>query len=127
MYFFAQARTSGDALLRKLAGVLAIVGSVVVYALLWRIMMLLLPESLAVMVALVIYTVIGIGAYVSGLREQQRALQLYGGCLIGFVTLRLLFIDVWELEMAGRITTFALIGMLLMATAFLGRPKADKN
>lgn len=127
MYFFAQARASSDALLRKLAGVLAIVGSVVVYALLWRILMLLFPESLAVMLALVTYTIIGIGAYVSGLRGRERALQLYGGCLIGFVTLRLLFIDVWEMEMAGRIITFALIGMLLMATAFLGRPKSDKH
>lgn len=127
MYFFAQARTTADGALRKLAGVLAIVGSVVIYALLWRILHLLLPESMAIMVALLIYTVIGIGAYFSGLRQAERALQLYGGCLIGFVTLRLLFIDVWEMEMAGRIITFALIGVLLMGTAFIGRQKSGAS
>jgi len=96
----------------------------VVYALLWRISHLLLPESLAVMSVLVAYTVIGIGSYISGLRQPERALQVYGGCLIGFVTLRLLFIDVWDMEMSGRIVTFALIGVLLMATAFIGRKQS---
>jgi hypothetical protein len=124
MYFFAQARLTSDVVLRKLAGILAIVGSVVVYALLWRISHLLLPESLAVMSVLVAYTVIGIGSYISGLRQPERALQVYGGCLIGFVTLRLLFIDVWDMEMSGRIVTFALIGVLLMATAFIGRKQS---
>ena len=124
VYFFAQARLTGDVMLRKLAGALAIIGSVVIYALLWRILHLWLSESLAVMTALVTYTIIGIGAYVSGLRQNERSLQLYGGCLIGFVTLRLLFIDVWEMEMSGRIVTFALIGVLLMATAFIGRKQS---
>jgi uncharacterized membrane protein len=71
----------------------------------------------------VIYTIIGIISYLYGLAIGKRVLQLYGGTLIGFVVGRLLLVDVWRMELAGRIVTFFLIGALLVSTAFLGKKK----
>ncbi|MBI4021961.1 MAG: hypothetical protein HY372_01255, partial [Candidatus Andersenbacteria bacterium] len=53
-------------------------------------------------------------------------LRLYGAVLLGFVVLRLLFIDVWKLALTGRIITFFLVGALLVSTAFLGRRHAAR-
>ncbi len=42
---------------------------------------------------------------------------------LGFVVLRLLTVDVWKMELTGRIITFLLVGALLMSTAFLVRKR----
>lgn len=77
-------------------------------------------DDTAVMIALAIYTIAGIGAYFSGRR-------VYGGLLLGFVIARLLLVDVWRMELTGRIITFFLVGALLMSTAFLSRKKIHEN
>ncbi len=104
---------------------LLIFGSVYGYALLWLSLHAgLESESVAVMAALIVYTVIGLITYFSGLRRQNRTLQFYGGALIGFVVGRLLLVDVWRMELTGRIITFFSVGALLVSTAFIGRKKA---
>ena len=75
------------------------------------------------MVALSIYTVIGIAAYLEGFKFESRALRIYGGALLLCVVGRLLVVDVWQMELTGRIITFFLIGTLLMSTAFLSHYK----
>jgi hypothetical protein len=70
------------------------------------------------MISLVIYTIIGLIVYSSG-----QTTKLYGGILLGFVVIHLLLIDVWYLELTGRIITFFVVGTLLMLTAFIGRNK----
>ncbi|MBY0309618.1 DUF2339 domain-containing protein [Patescibacteria group bacterium] len=122
-FFLARARETGEVVLERLGGVLAIIGSLYVYVLLWRVLHVVLPSSLAVMTALVMYTVVGITAYLSGLSTNKKLIKLYGGALVCFVVLRLLLVDVWHMEMAGRIITFAIVGVLLMSTAFLGKRK----
>jgi hypothetical protein len=111
--------------IRRVGIVLGVFCTLFIYILWWRICMVLLPETLAVLVALSTYTIIGIGTYVTGQRQAIRALQWYGGLLIGFVVARLLFVDVWQLSMVGRIVTFALIGLLLMATAFISQRRTS--
>lgn len=120
-FFLARARETGEAALHQLGGILAIIGSFYVYVILWRVLHAALPPSLAVMCALVMYTIVGITAYLTGQSSQEKMIKLYGAALVGFVVLRLLMIDVWDMEMAGRIITFAVVGVLLMSTAFLGR------
>ena len=75
------------------------------------------------MISLAIYTVIGIICYLCGLARGMNILRLYGGTLIGFVVIRLLLVDVWIMDIAGRTATFFLIGALLISTAFLGHKK----
>jgi uncharacterized membrane protein len=73
------------------------------------------------MIALVVYTLIGIITYFNGRARGSKGLVTYGGILLGLVVARLLFVDVWNMELTGRIITFFLIGALLIGTAFLGK------
>ena len=104
---------------------LFVFGSIYAYVLLWLSLHAALPQSpdLAVMISLLVYTVIGIYAYLSGVAKDDKAIRAYGGVLLAFVVGRLLIIDVWQMELTGKIITFFIIGALLMSTAFLGRKK----
>ncbi len=77
----------------------------------------------ATMVSLVVYTTIGMFAYIKGKMADSKALLVSGGVLLGFVVARLLLIEIWNMELIGRITIFILIGVLLISTAFIGRSK----
>jgi uncharacterized membrane protein len=100
-------------------------GSLYVYALLWLSLhyIFAVDSFIAVMVSLVIYTVIGLICYFGGLSQGKNGMRLYGGFLVGAVVLRLLFVDVWNMELIGRTITFFIVGTLLVSTAFIGRKK----
>ena len=105
---------------------LLIVGSAYAYALLWLSLRAgLQNDNTAKMISLVVYTLIGLICYFYGLANKKNNLRLYGGALIGFVVGRLLLVEVWRMELTGRIVTFFLIGALLVGTAFLGKKKRD--
>jgi uncharacterized membrane protein len=78
-----------------------------------------LDEDVATFVSLVIYTIAGMSLYVRGVTVSSYNLKVWGGILIGLVVGRLLLIDVWEMEIGGRIVTFFVIGLLLISTAFM--------
>ena len=75
----------------------------------------------SVAVSLVVFNIIGLVKYFYGISVGSKILRNYGGLLIGFVILRLLFIDIWDMEMGARVVVFVLIGILLMSTAFISR------
>jgi hypothetical protein len=107
---------------------LLIMGSLYAFILLWLSLHAALhDDDVAVMIALVVYTIVGIVAYFYALGTERRTLMLYGGCVLGFVVLRLLAVDVWKMEITGKIITFFLIGALLISTAFLSRKKATQT
>lgn len=74
--------------------------------------------------SLVIYTVIGIIVYINGVRSGSKGMSLGGSILLGLVVARLLFVEVWEMDITGRIITFLVIGALLISTAFIKRNNA---
>jgi len=124
MLFLHPSRETADREPRQLNGALLVGGSAYFYVLLWRSLHAgLINDNTAVLIALVTYTVIGLAAYFSRITVEQRGLRLYGGALIGFVVGRLLLVDVWNMELAGRVATFFVIGALLVSTAFIGRKK----
>lgn len=97
-------------------------GLIFAYVLLWLSLHAAIElHYVATMASLAIYTIIGLISYFSGKFSGHKLVQTHGGVLIGFVVGRLLLIDVWDMEIGGRIVTFFLIGALLMATAFVGR------
>jgi uncharacterized membrane protein len=99
-------------------------GLVYAYILLWLSLHSAIEiEYVATIVSLVIYTLIGIVTYFYGKSKEVRLIRLHGGVLIGFVVGRLLLVDVWDMEMGWRIVMFFLVGVLLVATAFVGRKK----
>lgn len=108
----------------KLGAALLVIGSIYAYALIWLSLHAgLRNDSTAVMISLIIYTVIGLICYFYGLFKQHRGLRLYGGIIVGLVVGRLLLVEVWRMELTGRITTFFIIGTLLISTAFLRKRK----
>ncbi len=127
-FFLRRLQGVDDKESRKLSVFILIVGSLYIYVLLWLSLQATLQNNnTAVMISLVVYTIIGLICYFYGLKNDKRAPRLYGGALIGFVVGRLLFVDVWRMELAGRIVTFFLIGALLVSTAFLGKKKRNLN
>lgn len=100
-------------------GVLFTVSSLYAAALLWLILHAVLAADTATMFALIIYTVAGITLLVHEASREREALRFAGWALIAFVMMRLLFIEVWNMSLEGRIATFLVIGILLISTAFL--------
>ena len=101
-------------------------GSLYFYILLWLSLHAELKnDNIAVMIALLIYTIMGVFTYFYGLRKERKEIRVYGAILIAFVVGRLLLVDTRQMELSKRILTFFLIGALLASTAFLG--KKTKN
>lgn len=110
--------------IRSLYATFLVSASIYVLVLLWQIphsATLGLAEDGATFISLILYTIIGISVYIYGKSTLSKGAVLYGGTLIGFVVGRLLLIDIWDMNLFGRIITFAGVGILLMATAFIGR------
>ncbi len=73
-------------------------------------------EDTARGLALIIYTLIGVLAFIFG---KNNPIKKSGLVLIGMVILRLLLIEVWEMSVLKRIATFLSIGVLLLLTTFI--------
>jgi len=127
-FFLRRVKEVEDKDPKQLNATLLVVGSAYAYILLWLSLHAgLHNDNTAVMVSLVVYTIIGLICYFYGLANGGNGLRLYGGALVGFVVGRLILVDVWRMEIAGRIVTFFLIGALLVSTAFLGRKRQNKS
>ncbi len=82
-----------------------------------------LAESTATLFALLVYAVAGIATYTQGRQSGNDTLRYVGWTLIALVMGRLLLIEVWNMELTGRIITFFIIGLLFLSTAFLKKEK----
>ncbi len=78
-------------------------------------------DATATTVTLFIYTVIGMYCYVTGKLKEHTEMRRFGSILLLLVTGHLLLIDVWNMDVGGRIVTFSVIGVLFMSTAFIGK------
>lgn len=107
------------------ARVLAILAGAYAAGLVWLGTHAMLGDQLATTVSLVLFTITGIGLYVGGVVSASVPLRYVGVMLIGVTIARLLLVDVWQMDTVGRIVTFSLVGLLLISTAFLRRPKED--
>lgn len=110
----------------KLWVVLIVFGTLYIWFIIWCFLHILMPlaPDMATFSALTIYTVAGLVAYFVGLSGGDTARRVYGAGLLIFVVARLLFVDVWSMELSGRVITFFVIGILLMSTAFLTKRKS---
>ena len=124
LFFLRRVRKVTEEEPKQLNMLLLIAGSLYAYALVWlSLQATLRNDNTAVMISLVAYTIVGLICYFYGLANGKKSLRIYGGALIGFVVGRLLLVDVWKMELAGRIVTFFLIGALLVSTAFWGKKR----
>ncbi|MFA5431815.1 MAG: DUF2339 domain-containing protein [Candidatus Paceibacterota bacterium] len=81
----------------------------------------------AVTLSLIIYTLVALSVYFYGMWNDRKGFRIYGQSLLGLVFLRLLFVDIFNMEIAGRIVTLFLIGTLLISTAFLEKRRPKIN
>jgi uncharacterized membrane protein len=124
---FLSKKSSSQNVLSKDSGVtMVVVGVLYALALLWLSLHAAYTREVATTIALVVYTLLGIAAYIKGKLHEIKALSVSGSFLLGAVVLRLLFVEAWRLDMAGRIFIFLLIGALLVGTAFIGRKNKNK-
>lgn len=108
----------------KVDTVMFVVGSLYVFAIIWLSSHAALSnKDTATTFSLITYTVIGIACHFYGKFWEKRHLYAYGGFVLAAVIVRLLIIDVWRMQLTGRIVTFFAIGALLVSTAFLARRK----
>jgi len=103
-----------------------IVGSFYLYALLWLSLGMLFTESVAVLISLSVYTLVGITTYFYGKTNLRKVYMYYGGTLLLLVVARLLLVDVWDMELALRIVAFVVIGILFVSTSFIGKNKKNE-
>jgi uncharacterized membrane protein len=115
-----------DANVAQWGGALTIMGILYFLVLIW-----LVPQGffapnydLGRLVSLVLYTIIGVTTYMMGHARNSAEMRFGGGLLVGMVILRLLFVEVWDMQMSMRIVTFVMVGVMLIATAFI--EKKDK-
>jgi len=107
----------------KSSGVYLVLGMMYLGYIIWQLVHIFLIDTpdFGTMVSLMIFTVIGLVAYFNGLYTKDMTRRTYGTVLIAFVVSRLLIVDVWDMELFGRVITLIVIGVMLMSTAFITR------
>lgn len=90
-------------------------------AFVWLSVHALLAPDVGTMTALIVYALAGSAFYMHGKHTGLRWERVLAGLLVGGVVARLLVVDIWNMALSGRITTFLVIGALLMLVAWLER------
>ena len=98
-------------------------GSIYFWIYIWNFIHSLTTDVNGTIITLIIYTIAGLFIYIYGVREESRGSRLYGSILIGFAIARIIIIDVWSMELFGKVIVFIVVGALLMSTAFIGKKK----
>ena len=83
-------------------------------------------DTISRAVTLTTYTIIGISTYLIGQVNKMITLTRFGQTLILFVVAWLVFIEVWNLSLVGRIITFITIGTLLILSVLMPRKLLKK-
>jgi uncharacterized membrane protein len=78
-------------------------------------------QDTAVLLSLFIYTVVGLGTYFVGLFSGNHVMKGYGTVMLTLVVLRLILVDVWQMELALRVVTFIVLGVMFISTAFISK------
>ncbi len=78
-------------------------------------------------VSLVIFTILGLGAYFSAIRLKTNYLKYTGIFTLAFVVIRLLLVEVWDMTLVARVITFLLIGLMMVGTSFYEKKYITKK
>jgi len=92
-----------------------------IFVIIWLQLHEMMSAGVAVAISLIIYTVVGLGLYFSGHLKDMPNMRKIGAFIIGGVVLRLLLVDVWNLNVTERIIVFFVVGLLLISTALIKR------
>ena len=103
-----------------------IMGGFYAVTLVWIMTHLMISDQTsATILSLVIYTLAGMGFYVSGRKNNHALYKTLGGILFVIVLLRLFLVEFGNMDMVGKIITFFVVGVLFVSTTFIGRKEKD--
>ena len=95
-------------------------GSIYAFAFIWLSLHAVMSSAdFATAACMVVYSFIGIAAYVTGHRREHAPTRHYGAAVLALVIARLVLVDLPEMPVAARIVMFFGVGILLLATAFI--------
>ena len=101
-----------------------IVGGIYALMWIWKVFFALFAgDFLAPMLTLFTYTIIGLTAYITGEIQKRNILHKFGLGVLIFVVGRLLIVEIWNMELTGRIVTFFAIGLLFIGSVLLRKAK----
>lgn len=103
-----------------------ITGSIYLYRVIWLVLNEIFANSMykyefTVASSLFIYACFGIATYFYGLRNKSEISRIYGIVLLIIIILRVLFVDIFYMDILGRVITLLGIGTLLISTAFYSK------
>jgi hypothetical protein len=103
-----------------------IIGSLYFYRIIWLFVNEIFSSSqywyeFSISVSLFIYTCFGLGTYFYGLKNNSEISRRYGIVLLVAIVLRILFVEMFYLDILGRVITLLAIGSLLISTAFYSK------
>lgn len=119
-YFYKQGKTSQNKDVLSNAAVYLIGGLGLSLLSLWESVSYIISQAdTAHAVSLVTFTIIGLFLYIYGRLNFRKKTMYSGAAILGFVVFRLLAVEIWTMVLFQRVIIFSLIGILLMATAFI--------
>ncbi|MFM2374309.1 MAG: hypothetical protein RLZZ234_304 [Candidatus Parcubacteria bacterium] len=98
-------------------------GGIFLLIFIWLATHALMAYGAATMVSLVLYVLWGLVTYYTGIMQGSSRMKVVGATLLLGSIARLLLVDVWMMSLEIRIFTFFVIGILLLATAFIKKQK----
>lgn len=104
---------------REIASMWLVVSLLYATLLVWKVPHALFSGDTGTMISLIVYTMMGIQMFVTGRSENINVVKIFGIIYITTVVLRLLLVEVWNMETEGRIITFFVVGVLFVSTAFI--------
>lgn len=106
----------------KVHHLLYILSTFYIYSIIWLSShFLFINSDMAVFISLAIFTIVGLLTHFIGLFNHHVVLKNYGMALLILVVIRLVFVDVWKMELALRIVTFIVLGVMFISTAFISK------
>ncbi len=99
-----------------------IMSSVYVFILIWLcIHTIVVDTDTAVFFSLFIYTIIGLFTHFYGLFNGSDLLRKYGMVVLTLIVVRLLLVDVWDMDLALRVITFIVLGVMFIGSTFISK------
>ncbi|MES2213248.1 MAG: DUF2339 domain-containing protein [Patescibacteria group bacterium] len=93
-----------------------------IYSIIWLSSHYIFMNSdMGVFVSLLVFTVVGLVTHFVGLFKHHIVMKKYGMTLLILIVIRLIFVDVWNMELSLRIITFVVLGVLFISTAFISK------
>lgn len=130
LYFEAQQKDASEEEHKRLAygvRVASVVSAVYATIVVWRASGVLIPGDAGVMFALFIYTVVALFFYISALQTEKHWQRIVARVYFWIVIGRLLLVDVWNMDLLYRVTTFVAIGVSLIVVAWYTRNKTKSK